>query len=179
MRKMTVALIALLAATPVAAQEHMHGEGHQEGAMVASARGVYEMVRGYLTSAAEQMPAADYSFKPTPDVRSFGQMIAHVANANYNYCAIALGTPNPNTANIEQTITDKAGLVRALAESFTFCDGAYAIDEMKAHENTRIMGAERPRFHALLFNAAHDFEHYGNIVTYMRMKGMVPPSSQR
>ena len=179
MKTTTIALIALVAASPAAAQEHMHGEGHQEGAMVASARGVYEIVRGYLTSAADQMPAADYAFKPTPDVRTFGQMIAHVANANYNYCAIALGIENPNTANIEQTITDKAGLVTALAESFTFCDRAYAIDEMKAHETTRIMGAERPRFHALVFNAAHDFEHYGNVVTYMRMKGMVPPSSQR
>ena len=179
MKKLNMVLIALAAASPVGAQEHMHGAGHQEGAMIASARAVYESVRGYLTSAAEQMPAEQYAFQPTPDVRTFGQLIAHIANANYNYCSIALGTDNPNTANFEQTVADKAGLVKALAESFAHCDKAYAIDEMKAHETTRIMGADRPRFHALIFNTAHDFEHYGNIVTYMRIKGLVPPSSQR
>jgi uncharacterized damage-inducible protein DinB len=157
----------------------MNHAAHHEDPMVASARAIYETVRGYLNRAAEQMPAEEYAFKPTPDVRSFGQLIAHVANANYNYCSVALGVQNPNTVNIEETVTDKAGLVKALGESFAHCDAAYRIDGTKAHEMARMMGAERPRFHALIQNAAHDFEHYGNVVTYMRLKGIIPPSSQR
>ncbi|MGH7502105.1 MAG: DinB family protein [Longimicrobiales bacterium] len=178
MNRIALVLLGLAAASPAAAQDHMD-HAAQGSPMVASARSVYETVRGYITRAADQMPAGEYAFKPTPDVRSFGQLIAHIASGNYSYCSIGAGVENPNSANIEETITDKAGLVKALGESFAHCDTAYQVDEMKAHEMTRIQGAERPRFFALVFNAAHDFEHYGNIVTYMRMKGLVPPSSQR
>lgn len=169
-------LAVLAAAAPVAAQEHMD-PGMQHGDMVGSARTVYETVRGYLTRASEAMPDEHYGFKPTPDVRSFRELLGHVANANYSYCSAALGVENPNKANFEQTATSKGAMVKALSDSFAHCDKAYAIDEMKAHEKARISGAERPRFYALVQNAAHDFEHYGNVVTYMRMKGLVPPSS--
>jgi uncharacterized damage-inducible protein DinB len=177
MKRLTLTLFALTAlAVPASAQEHMD-HGMQHGEMVASARTVYETVRGYLTRAAEAMPDEHYSFRPTDDVRTFRELLGHVANANYSYCSAALGVENPNKADIEKTATTKATMVKSLGDSFAHCDRAYAIDEARAHEKAHISGAERPRFYALVQNAAHDFEHYGNVVTYMRMKGLVPPSS--
>jgi uncharacterized damage-inducible protein DinB len=177
MKRLTLTMFAFTAlALPASAQEHAD-HGMQHGDMVGSARTVYETVRGYLTRAAEAMPDEHYAFKPTDDVRTFRELLGHVANANFNYCSAALGVENPNKADIEKTATTKATMVKSLADSFAHCDKAYAIDEMKAHEKARISGAERPRFYALVQNAAHDFEHYGNVVTYMRMKGLVPPSS--
>jgi uncharacterized damage-inducible protein DinB len=170
MKVRIIPVLALAIATPAAAQQHMEHEGDH---VVAAIRSVYSGVKTNLTRSAQQVPEADYGFKPTPDVRSFGQLIAHVANANYSYCAGALDEQNPNKVNIEETVTSKTGLVKALQESFAFCDRAYAIDDMAA----MAMNGQRMRAWFLVQNAAHDNEHYGNIVTYLRLKGMVPPSS--
>ena len=138
----------------------------------------YNIAKGNLIRAAEQMPEGDYGFQATKDVRTFGQLVGHVANANFMICATASGEANPNSADIEKTMTAKADLVNALKDSFTFCDKAYQITDAKGLEEMTLFGMKTNRVGALAFNAAHDMEHYGNIVTYMRLKGMVPPSSQ-
>ena len=92
--------------------------------IVAGSKANHDMVRGYVTQAAEQFPEDQYGFKPTPDVRSFGQLVGHIANANYMICGAATGAKGPGT-DIEKTATTKAALQKALAESFAFCDKAY------------------------------------------------------
>lgn len=174
-----IPVIALVLASPLAAQQHeMEHAQHEGDHMVAAVRSVFDGVRNNLIAAAEQMPEAEYGFKPTPEVRSFGEMIGHVANANFSYCSNALGVENPNAGrDIEQT-ADKAGLVQALKDSFAHCDKAYQITDMQAMAMTEGR-MPRARLWYLVQNTSHDNEHYGNIVTYFRLKGMVPPSSQR
>jgi uncharacterized damage-inducible protein DinB len=160
-----------LVATPALAQD----------AHVASAKQVLELVKGNIVKSAEQMSEENYSFKPTPDVRSFGQLLGHIANANYMICSRATGAESPSKDDIEKTKTSKADLQTALSESFAFCEAQFdALDAAKSAETVDFFGGmKQTRLGVLQFNTAHDFEHYGNIVTYMRLKGMVPPSSQR
>jgi uncharacterized damage-inducible protein DinB len=146
---------------------------------VASTRIVYEQVKGYILRSVEQMSEENYAFKPTPDVRTFGQMIGHVANDQYLFCSGALGEANPNSQDFEKTRTNKAGLAQAIRASFKYCDRAYQISDSQATKWQTLPGfGERAPLYLLVMNAAHNDEHYGNIVTYMRLKGLVPPSSQ-
>ena len=169
MKRLLIALLTLCAA-PAIAQA-------QSNTAVGSVASTYTAVRAYVIAAAEQMPEADYGFKPTPEVRSFGQLVGHIANAQFMICSLALGETSPATQNYEQ-VTAKAALVEALRASSAVCDRAYQQSDASAMQVGNLFGQERTRLGMLVLNAAHDFEHYGNIVTYMRLKGMVPPSSQ-
>jgi uncharacterized damage-inducible protein DinB len=165
-----VCISVLAAGAPALAQDNPY---------IPAAKQAFGMVKGNIVKSAEQMPEEHYSFKPTADVRSFGELIGHVANANYMICSRASGAENPNKANIEKTVTGKAALSKALAESFAFCESQFDGLGAKAPEEIDLFGMKMPRLNALQFNTIHDMEHYGNIVTYMRLKGQVPPSSQR
>ena len=82
--------------------------------------------------------------------------------------------------SVEKTKTSKADIQKALAESYAFCDAQFAaMTQAKSMEMTKFFGGEQPRIAVMAFNTAHNFEHYGNVITYMRLKGMVPPSSQK
>jgi uncharacterized damage-inducible protein DinB len=125
------------------------------------------------------VPEADYAFKPTPEVRSFGELVGHVANANYMICAMALGEKSPAAANFEKTVTAKAQLEKALADAIAYCDGAITkLTAASAVEEVKFFTGPTPRLGVFAFNNAHNMEHYGNMVTYMRMKKIVPPSSE-
>jgi uncharacterized damage-inducible protein DinB len=165
-------LSSLILAAAVAAPQA------QADPTIASARAQLEAVKGFITKAADQVPEEMYAFKPTADVRSLGQLFAHIADANFLICGMATGA-KPEMSGIEKSKTAKADLKAALEASFKFCDAGW--DKM-----TTATGAETVKFflpgtHTRLsvmsFNTAHDFEHYGNVVTYLRLKGMVPPSS--
>ena len=148
---------------------------------VGSVRATYDVVKGYLLKAAEQVPEEHYAFKPAPEVRSMGQLFAHVADANFTICGMASGQKG-TMSDVEKTKTTKKDLQDALAASFKFCDSAFdGMTEARATEAVEkfFLPGTHSRLGVLAFNNAHDFEHYGNIVTYMRIKGMVPPSSQR
>ena len=143
-----------------------------------SAKGVYAVVKTNVMKAAEKMPEENYSFRPAPEVRSFGQIVGHVADAQYIFCSVASGTPN-NGPGVEKNKTAKADLVAALKEAFAYCDAVYdGMTDASAGQVIKFLGRDAPRITALTFNAAHLDEHYGNIVTYMRLKGLVPPSSE-
>ena len=120
-----------------------------------------------------------YAFKPTPEVRSFGQLLGHIADANYMICSIASGSKPPGSS-VEKTKTTKADIGAGLAASFAYCDKVWSAttDASAAAPVKMPFGPAMPRLSALAFNTSHDFEHYGNIVTYMRLNKMVPPSSQ-
>jgi uncharacterized damage-inducible protein DinB len=149
----------------------------------AGAKRTYEIIKGNVTKAAAKMPEEHYTFKPTPDVRSFGQLVAHVADANYGFCAVVLGEKPPDGGferPIEKTKTTKADLEKALAASFAYCDKAHAgMNDAAGAAVVKFFLGEMAKLSVLDFNTAHDFEHYGNMVTYMRIKNLVPPSSER
>ena len=139
---------------------------------------VQKQVTAWIERAAEQMPEPEYAFKPDPAVRSFGQILGHVADANYLFCSVALGEKNPSPG-IEKTKTTKADLTSALHGAFAYCGRAYdALTDAAANETVKAFGGERNKLGVLWFNASHNLEHYGNLVVYIRMKAMVPPSSE-
>lgn len=144
----------------------------------AGIKSMFDIVKGHLTKTADQASDELYGFKPTADVRSLGQMLGHVANANYMICSLAAGEKSPAAGNAEQ-LTSKADIQKALAGSFAYCDSVWSkIEGEKGSEPVEIFGMKHTRASAMALNSAHDWEHYGNLVTYMRLKGMVPPSSQ-
>lgn len=147
--------------------------------MVSSIRGNYDLVKGHILKAAEQISEENYAFKASPDVRSLGQLFGHIADANFGICSAATGSKAGAMSGTEKSKTAKNDIVEALQASFKFCDAAFdGMTDAKANETTKFfLPGTHTRLGLLAFNASHDWEHYGNIVTYMRLKGMVPPSS--
>jgi uncharacterized damage-inducible protein DinB len=172
MKRHLIAVTALLFAVPAFAQAPAPVTG------VGTAKNVWEGMSNYVIKSAEMMPEADYSFKPAPTVRSFGQMLGHVAGAEYMFCAAALGEAPKAEDDIEKTVTSKEGLVAALKAAATYCGRAYSMTDAQATGMTKLFGGDQSKYFALILNAAHVGEHYGNLVTYLRIKNMVPPSSQ-
>jgi uncharacterized damage-inducible protein DinB len=141
------------------------------------ARWMYAGTKQMLVHAAEKMPEEHYGFKPTEVVRSFGQIIGHTADSQYMFCAAVLGEKK-TPLEIEKTKTSKAELVAALKAAVAYCDRAY--DGMTDVTGAQILkfGHEMPRLGWLTVNNLHNTLHYGNLVTYMRMKNIVPPTSE-
>jgi len=146
--------------------------------ITSSERGLYSFVSGAVVAAAQKMPEENYSFRPTPEVRSFGQIVGHVADAQYMFCSLASGEPNP-AKGIEKSKTAKADLVAALKEAVAYCNKAYdGMTDAKGSEMVKFMNYDLAKLTVLSLNTAHADEHYGNIVTYLRIKGIVPPTSE-
>jgi uncharacterized damage-inducible protein DinB len=149
----------------------------------AGAKKTYDIIKGNVIKAAAKMPEEHYAFKPTPEVRSFGQLVAHIADANYGFCAVVLGEKPPEGGfggTLEKSKTTKADLEKALAASFAYCDKAHAgMTDAAGAAMVKSFFGEMAKLSVLEFNTHHEFEHYGNMVTYMRMKNLVPPSSER
>jgi len=140
----------------------------------------YAQIKTFLTQSAEKMPNADYGFKPTADIRSFGQLFGHVANAQFGQCSGVKGVPNPHQGENFEQKTAKADIVKALADSFAFCDDAFAslTDETAAQLVSGGRGPQVSRATALMGVIAHGNEMYGIATVYLRLKGQVPPSTE-
>ena len=171
-------LILTLAAAPLAAQQQQSAIAPNAG--VSSAKSVWMVPHNFVVRALEQTPDSLLSFKPTPDVRSLGALFAHVADGENLFCALATGeAPKPQAQWIERTKTSKADLLQALKDAAANCEKAYAQTDVQAQTPANFFGQNVNRMFLLNMNGAHDYEHYGNIVTYLRLKGITPPSSQR
>jgi uncharacterized damage-inducible protein DinB len=134
-----------------------------------------------VVEAAEKMPDADYGFQPAPDktVRTFGAFVGHVANANFNYCSRVKGEANPNKENFEK-VAEKAKLVAGMKAAVAYCEPVYKAQTDATLAEMVAMGqSQQPKGQILVQNISHTNEHYGNLVTYMRLKGLVPPSTER
>lgn len=171
MSRSALAAALLLSAAPLTA--------HAQDPVLAAVKENWKGMITNVTAAAEEVTEANYAFKPTPEVRSFGQLIGHVAGTQNLICAAVLGDKVPAEDAIEKTAKTKAALVAALKASTAYCEKAYAIAPAKFGDSIEMFGGKQTKIAALTLNAVHDGEHYGNIVTYMRLKGMVPPSSKR
>ena len=185
-RFIPIAVLMACVTAPAAAQTSDGGADELlSTSMAASLKSMHQVIRRNLAEAAAAMPADEYSFKPTPQVRSFAELVGHVANANFFFCSQAAGTKPPANTNYER-VADKAALVKALNESLAFCDGIYDSTTDATFNQPVTMGALGPmqatptvRGAILMFNTTHNNEHYGNIVVYLRLKGVVPPSTAR
>jgi uncharacterized damage-inducible protein DinB len=182
--KTGIALLALAVALPAAAQHAASPPSPPGAHAVAAGTGAiaglklpWNAVKDYVVRAAEKMPEENYSFRPTPEVRSFGQLVAHVADANFMFAAMALGQ-KPEPRNVEKTKTSKADLVAALKESVAACDKVFGESDTQLETATKLFDFDTNRFGVVGLLIGHNYEHYGNMVTYMRMKGLVPPSSE-
>jgi hypothetical protein len=135
----------------------------------------YTVRKGDLLKAADRMPADAYDFKPTPDVRTFGQLIAHIADAQMSFCSGAKGKPvRPNAASK----TSKADLVAALKASFDECDGVFdTTTDAIATQMIKSGDTAHSKFWALLYATLHDNEEYGYLAVYLRLKELIPPST--
>jgi uncharacterized damage-inducible protein DinB len=157
--------------------------GSDPGNMTRFSKGIkarYDNIKRDVVEAAEAVPEAEYTFKPTPQVRSFGEIIGHIADTQNYFCAVAAGS-NPEYADtLEKTAKSKTDLVKGLKDSVAKCDDVYAkTDAANALSVVKAGKGDALRGMVLLDNVSHDNEHYGNIVTYMRLKGHVPPSTAR
>lgn len=170
-------LLTVMAAAPLCAQTR-GGPAASVRSPDAEVHQTWTEVSTFLSRSAAAVPDSSYAYKPTPAVRSFGQLIAHVAGAQRMFCAAALGEQAPPEDDIEKTPGSKTDLVTALDASTAYCRRAYALPPARLAEAVELFGRRRSRESVLLMNVTHDYEHYGNVVTYMRLLGLVPPSSQ-
>lgn len=146
-------------------------------------RNAWNSAKRNIRESAEQMPEAKYGFKATDAVKSFGEILAHVAGANYEYCSGAKGEASPfDEDHFEKTAKTKAAIQKAVTDAIAYCDSVYTglTDQAAAALVSRPGGSrQNPRAAALIGNISHTAEHYGNLVTYFRLNGMVPPSTAR
>ncbi len=176
-------LLGLLLAAPAAPQSAQQDAA--KNPLSTWLRNAYTRNRAFIARAAEQMPEDDYDMRPGPqtEVRTFGQILGHLANFNYMLCADAKEEKNPYAGTDFEKLTSKAALVKAINGAFAFCDSAYAAltdaSAMQWVHATADNGGQPEvlRINRLIFNLSHNSEHYGNLVTYMRIKSIVPPSS--
>jgi len=146
--------------------------------LTANAKVQFGALTGFVIRSAEKVPEGLYPFQPTPEVRSMAQLFGHVADALFSMCATAGGTKPPRTG-IEKTVTVKPQLIAALKEGVSYCNTVFdGMTDQKGTETVPFYFGPTPRLSVLYFAVTHTYEHYGNLVTYMRLKNIVPPSSE-
>lgn len=146
-------------------------------------RNQWNGVKNNIQQSAALMPEATWQFRPVDGVRSFGEILAHVAGASYTICAAAKGEKTPYGEDyFEKNAKGRAAVVKATSDAIAYCDAAFTAltDASAAQMVANPFGeGQMPRAQALILQIGHDNEHYGNLVTYFRMNGIVPPSSRR
>ena len=172
-----LALVCVFAA-PVAAQAPPNPPANP---VTQALRDGWSGAKNNIRRSADVMPEAKFNFKPVDSVRSYGAIIAHVAGASYEFCSVAKGEKAPYAEDaFEKSAKTKAEIIKALDGAIAYCDEVYkTLDDAKAAEivNGAFGGNKAARAAALFGNTGHFMEHYGNLVTYLRINGLVPPSS--
>ena len=162
-------VMVLTSAIPALAQKAL------AEALARSAAGTFRN----LVESAEKMPEADYSFQATKDTRTFAGFVGHTINSAYNNCSRAKGEPNPNKEDLEK-VTSKAQLVAAAKAVQAYCDAVFAAQTDASLSEMVAMGKnEVPRGQFLIGIISHNMNEYGQKVILMRLKGIVPPTTER
>jgi len=152
----------------------------QAPSLVTEVQNMFNAVKGNISKSADQFPEDKYTWQPTPEVRSWARLIAHISDDNNGACSGIIGEERParldteDTANSAANKTAKAELTKSLGESFARCDKAFT---MVTEANMMERSGSRSKIGMLMYNTSHINEHYGNLVTYMRLNNMVPPST--
>jgi uncharacterized damage-inducible protein DinB len=148
----------------------------QTNPLTGDAKQDYTSIKSTLLKSADKMPEENYSFRTTPEVRTYGEMIAHIADVQTMFCGAVKGEMKRGRAAGK---TPKADLTAALKASFGYCDPVYdSMTDAAGTQTVKVMGQSKNKVGVLNFNTAHDDEMYGQMVAYMRIKGIVPPSSE-
>lgn len=180
MKRIIAAAAVLIVSTASMAQAQEKASANSARAATQGIAALFDQTKSFLIATADQIPEDKYSFQPTKEVRTVGAMLAHIADANNFFCSQLTSAPKQYSDAVEKSAKTKAELVTALKASFATCDIAYAsVTDADLARPITIFGQPRNVAGVLAMNAAHDMEHYGNLVTYMRILGMTPPSSQR
>jgi DinB family protein len=178
--KLTLTLTALFAAFAVHAAAQSAPPPGQKLTLASQAIGGYTAIQRDLLEAAQLMPEADYLFKPTPETRPFAQLISHVALTQFRTCSLLQGGQNPKAAEKEETPRSKAVLIALLKESATFCNPLVnAMTEEGMVQLMKVGPNEVARGGAVIGLSVHGNEVYGTIAVYLRLKGIVPPTTAR
>jgi uncharacterized damage-inducible protein DinB len=147
--------------------------------LVMTSKGMFAISKNEVLRSLDKISDDLWSYRPTPDVRTFGQLFAHIADGQYEFCGV-VAEGKSVSKNVEHTATSKADVTSALKEAFAYCDATYdKLTDANAAELVSFFGQKITKLGAMDFNFAHNMEHYGNLVTYMRLKGIVPPSSEQ
>jgi uncharacterized damage-inducible protein DinB len=179
----TLVLRSLAAAALVAAAVPVFAQAPAGGQKFTFSQGLqrsYNGIKTNLTEAAAKMPDADYGYRPSPEIRTYAGQLGHVAFWNYVFCSAAKGEANPNKDDFEKTKTTKADVVKALSDSFAYCDPAFAaLTDETALQMVKQGQNDVARGSVLTNVVSHGNEEYGIMTVYLRTKSMVPPSTER
>ena len=146
--------------------------------LTANAKIQLAALTGFVLRSAEKVPEDLYVFRPTPEVRSIGELYGHIADALFSMCGTAAGEKPPRSG-VEKAVTTKPAIMAALKEGLGYCNTVFDVmTDEKAVETVPFYFGPTPRLSVLYFAVTHTYEHYGNLVTYMRLKNIVPPSSE-
>jgi DinB superfamily len=146
----------------------------------AEAQRSYAAVKGNILKSAEKMPAADFSYKPEPDVRTYARVLNHVTEAQLRSCGAANHTDPGAQPKLPEDTADKGAIVEALNAAFAECDKAFAsLTDANALEMVELGKAKRSRIGLMWGTVAHDQEQYATLALYLRLKGIAPPSSEK
>jgi len=148
--------------------------------MIETSKVVFGIAKNDILKSADKIPDELWAWKPTDSVRTFGQLFAHIADGQYEFCGV-VSEGKMVDKGIEKSAKGKADIMAAVKEAFAYCDAAYTkMNDTNAADLVDFFGGRKiTKIGAMDFNSAHTMEHYGNLVTYMRMKNIVPPSSQQ
>lgn len=172
-----VLLFVAVASVPASAQQPAAQAAANANPVSADLRSMYNAVKNNLLNMADKMPEEHYAFKATADVRTFGQLIGHVADSQARTCSMLSGEMKNLNAS---TKTSKADLTAALKESFALCDKALeGMTDASTGEMITMGQRQMTRLGMLARMISHSNEEYGYMAVYMRLKGVVPPSSER
>jgi hypothetical protein len=147
--------------------------------LTANAKIQFGALSGFVLRSAEKVPGNLYSFRATPEVRSMAELFGHVTDAWFSMCSTAAGTKPPRTG-IEKVVISKPELIAVMKEGISYCNSVYdaMTDQKGSAEAVPFYFGPTPRLSVLYFVVTHTYEHYGNLVTYMRLNKIVPPSSE-
>ena len=185
MKKTALALFLCAASAPLLAQETKPAAAPPAASAAPAAdpamtglKVAWNRVKDITVRAAEKMPEEHYAFQPTPEVKTFGQFVGHVADAQYMMAGMILGE-KPPVVDAEKTKKTKAELVAALKESVAYMDRAFAVGDTAAAGPVKLLGMDTNKCAVAGLALGHGWEHSGTLFPYMRMKGIAPPSSER
>jgi hypothetical protein len=180
MRQRIIFLAAVLTLAAAVFAQSPAPAPQQAPSLTTEVQNMFNTLKGNITKSAEQFPEDKYTWQPTPQVRSWARLIAHISDDNNGACAVIIGEQRParwdteDTPNSAANKMTKADLVKALGESFARCDKAFTV---VTDANMMERNGNRSKIGTLIYDTSHINEHYGNLVTYMRLNNMVPPSS--
>lgn len=173
---LAAAFMAATFAIAFAQQAPTTGATQNANPTIAELKQMYTNVKNNHIKMAEKMPEEHYSFKATPEIRTFGQLVAHVADSQARICSAVNGEQKAVNAGSK---TSKVDLVAALNESYAMCDKAFdSLTDAKASEMVSMGQRQRSKLGALVGMVSHSNEEYGYMAVYLRLKGFVPPSSE-